>query len=213
MNIGETIKEHPWGAVAVLAIGAIILYALVSGGSSSAATTDGSGGPSENLQVAELNAASSMAQAQLAYKANSDQLTSAENIAALSANSDLLKTYSANDTALKVAGIQAGVQSKEIDAQSAMTIAQFKQLTDVAAIGAGVNLASISAARDTNLAETSALSDANKYIAALGAQTTQQANQLAAQTSQLASNNQTKVATQSSGGIFGGIIRAIGSIF
>lgn len=205
----DTIKKHPAAAVGVLALGLLILYLLVgSGGGASAATSTG---PSEGLQVAELNAATGLAQSQLAAQSNDKQIEAATNIASLSANAALLGKYSDNDTARAIAGLDATTKNrgidasvalgtKQIDATTAQTLAQFKQAVDIAAITSAVNVEGIRANRDTGIASITALSDANKYTAQLGAQT-----------SQLISNNQASVAKNKSNNDFFGNILGIGA--
>lgn len=215
-GIGDTIREHPAMAAGAVALGLVVLYLMLSSGSSSAATSTGTT-TDPGVQAAEIQAASNMATAQLSYQANKDQLDSASNIAALTTQADLLAHYSDNDTALKVAGIQAGVaglgyqvQAKQIDADTTQQLAQYKQLTDVAAISAGVNLASIAANRDTSIAQTSAMADAQKYTALLGAQTSQALSRDMANTN---ASNQKAATAQKGLGLLGNIISGAGALF
>lgn len=213
MSISETVKNHPAASLAVLAIGVIILYSLIGGGSSAAAPAQ-SQGVSDNLQIAELNSATAIQGKQIEAAQADKSLGIMAQLQALALNAGLLGKYSDNDTALKVAGIQSGdtrfqvqagadVSNHMISSQEAIALGQQKQVVDIAGITSAVNIAGINANRDTSIENTRALADANRYSAGLAHDTqTQQIN-----AARHADNNKT------TSDIFGNILGAAGALF
>lgn len=221
MNIVETVKEHPIATIAAVAVGLLIIFALV--GNSSAPAVQ-AGGTDPSVQAAQIQSATALAMAQIGAQSEDKKNETAARIAQLTTESALLgryadnstavalqhddndamlrRSFDDNSTALKIAGYNRDTALYSISAQQAVEQSKIQQLTDVAAISAGVNLASISANRDTTLAQTHALADANKYVA-----------QLSADTTRLISNNSASVAkNQSSNNLFGGLISTVGSL-
>lgn len=169
--ITDTIKAHPIATVGVVGVALLVLFMIMSGGSSGGSSSASSNGgldpnaalqAATSLQTAELKSGTDLAVAQLGYKSHLDDINANQNLYTLSSNADLLGKYSDNDTTLKVAGINAGVDTKKIDAMTAIQIASFGHDSDIASINAGVDLAGIIANRDININNTNALLDISR---------------------------------------------------
>jgi hypothetical protein len=94
-------------------IGGIVLFFIVlwmiNRGSSANAAATGSTGPSENLQLAQLQAATSL---------QAGQIAAGVQIAGI--NADYAKSQDANSVALAVAQLQAGYQNNALAVQKAL---------------------------------------------------------------------------------------------
>lgn len=162
MEIAETIKQHPVASVAVLAVGFLVLYMAMGSGSAPAAAA--STGPSDTLQAAELNSATQLQMAQIGAQSTDNQTAANATLGALALNAGLLGKYSDNDTAFKIADLNAGVAKDNITAQQAVALGQQKQVTDIAAITSAVNVAGIQANASTSLASIQAQADTARLI-------------------------------------------------
>lgn len=159
MDVVGWVKQHPW-STGILVVGGGLTFIVLSGvlnkGSSSGVVVASSSGPTDaqlaastNLQMAQISAgvASGQTQAELAIETlkaqisgNSDvlnyQLGVKQTDDGLSATlaqiqASLAGLFSNNATQLGLAGITAGVQTDNIDANKAVSIAQITSTSDI----------------------------------------------------------------------------------
>jgi hypothetical protein len=174
-------EAHPVAlGIGIFAVGAVIVYFMFSGGSSSGSTSSVSGQPSDayyNAQAAIAASGNQLAAAQLGAQAQSNQLQ-----ASLTAqNQDIagqvqLATIQ-GQTATTVAGLQANVANAQTAAQQdiADTASTLTAQVQQAGINAQVNLAQISA--NENVANTTTAANEATTLAGYNAQVSESSTQ------------------------------------